>query len=196
MLKLFIFLSLFFASQANETKILAFAGSTRTDSLNKKLVREAAYLMGSDVQVIDLADFPMPLYDGDLEVEQGMPETVNQFRKLLRGSHVVLIASPEYNHSLSGLLKNALDWASRTDEGKRAHHDFQGIKFILLSASPSKGGGKKGLAHLKEILEDMGGEVLPVTYSLPLAHTAFDEEGHLLQPERVAELQALLSQIK
>src|ERR1700722_9272224 len=115
-----------------EINVLAFAGSTRVNSSNKKLIKEAASLagqMGAQVTLIDLRDFPMPFYDGDLEENEGMPENAQEFRRLINQSQVILIASPNYNGSFSGVLKNALDWASRSEEGGDAQDVFRGKKF-------------------------------------------------------------------
>ena len=97
-------------------KILAFAGSTRKDSFNKKLVKitgEAARLAGAQVTYLDLRDLPMPLYDGDLEAEQGIPQNARKLKALMLSHDGLLISAPEYNSSISGVLKNAIDWASR-----------------------------------------------------------------------------------
>ncbi len=99
-------------------KILAFAGSTRIDSYNKKLVKIAAAgarAAGSEVTYLDLRDIPMPLYDEDLEAQAGIPANVRSFKDLMVAHQGLLIASPEYNSSLSGVLKNAIDWASRPE---------------------------------------------------------------------------------
>jgi chromate reductase, NAD(P)H dehydrogenase (quinone) len=175
-----------------EVKVLAFAGSLREDSANKKLVREAARMakeQGATVTVIDLKDYPMPFFDEDLESTQGMPEMAKAFRRKILESNVVFIASPEYNHSFSGVLKNALDWASRTEEGDRAKGAFKGIKFALMSASPGKGGGAKGLPHLREVLQDVGASLLAMQVSIPNAYTAFDAQGSLIDPKLKADLQ-------
>jgi NAD(P)H-dependent FMN reductase len=107
-------------------RILAFAGSLRTDSFNKKLARigaEGARAAGAEVTLIDLRDFPMPVYDGDLEAA-GMPETVLQLKKLFLEHQGLLIASPEYNGSIPGPLKNAIDWVSRSAPGERPLASF------------------------------------------------------------------------
>ena len=98
------------------TKILAFAGSARKDSLNKKLLKIAAagaQTAGADVTLVDLADFELPLFNQDLESEQGMPEKAGEFKRLMIAHDGFLIASPEYNSAFSPLLKNTIDWASR-----------------------------------------------------------------------------------
>ncbi len=175
-----------------ESKVLAFSGSTRQESVNKKLVEEAAGMareMGAKVTVIDLKDYAMPFYDGDIEANQGMPEGAKALRKLMLESDLVLIASPEYNHSVSGVLKNALDWLSRNEEGKPSKDAFKGKRFALMSASPGKGGGARHLAHLKEIIEDVGGTVLSTQVSIPNAFSAFDAHGHLVNAQEKAALQ-------
>src|SRR4051794_3544661 len=102
----------------SEPKILAFAGSTRTASFNKQVVQiaaEGARAAGAQVEIIDLRDLPMPLFDQDLEAAEGLPENAKKFKALLRSSDALLIASPEYNSSISAVLKNAIDWASRAE---------------------------------------------------------------------------------
>lgn len=164
-----------------EINILAFAGSTRSESLNKKLVAEAANSasqMGGNVISIDLRDFPIPYYDEDLETKEGMPEKAKEFRKLLIQNDIILIASPEYNGSVSAVLKNAIDWASRGESGGSSREAFKGKKFIIMSASPSSGGGSKGLQHLKSIIENIGG-IVAAEVKVPDSFNAFDEKGHL-----------------
>ncbi len=102
-------------------KILAFAGSTRTDSFNKKLIRIAvtgATETGADVTVVDLRDFPMPLYDGDLEQREGLPPNARKLKDLMLTHQGFLISSPEYNSSVSAVFKNTIDWTSRQSEGE------------------------------------------------------------------------------
>lgn len=162
-------------------KILAISGSTRTDSYNKKLLIEAvetAKNLGAEVTVIDLKDFFMPFYDGDLEKE-GMPEGVKKFRRLIVEADGVIIASPEYNRSFSAVLKNALDWASRSEEGTFTRDAFENKLFALMSASGGKSGGKKGLAHLQDVIEDLGGTVLPVQVSVGKVHEVVNSQEGL-----------------
>lgn len=180
---------------AAQTRILALAGSTRQASVNKKLICEAADLarqMGAQVILIDLKDYPMPLYDADLESEQGMPEKAKQLRQLMIESDAILIASPNYNGSLPGVLKNALDWASRTEKARPSREAFRGKKFGLMSASPGRSGGSKGLNHLKEIIEDIGGCVIAQQVSIPFAHKAFDSNGCLKNAQQKLALTELI----
>lgn len=180
-----------------QTHVLAFAGSTRSESINKKLVLEAANIArqaGAVVKVIDLKDFPMPFYDADVETKQGMPFNAKQFRQLLLENQVILIASPEYNGSLSAVLKNAIDWSSRGADGNPSREAFKGKKFVLMSASPSGEGGARGLAHLRSIIEGVGGTVIERQMTLPNAYTAFDHQGHLTDAKQKEELNQLITQ--
>ena len=183
------------ATLSAETKVLAFAGSTRADSVNKKLIQEAAEIAtkkGANVTVINLGDYPLPFYDGDLETKEGMPVNAKKLRHLMQESQVILIASPEHNSSIPALLKNALDWASRSEKGGSSREAYKGKKFVLLSASPGKSGGQRGLVHLRSIIEDVGGEVLSEQISVPNAYTAFDTQGHLVDPQATQLLQNLI----
>ncbi len=165
-----------------ETKVLAIAGSTRADSYNKKLVKEASEIareMGAKVIVVDLNDFHMPFYDADFERREGMPANAKRLRSLMMSSDAIIIASPEYNASIPAVLKNAIDWASRSEDGKGSHDAFKGKKFAIMSASPGRGGGVRGLAHLRSIIEDVGGEVLEKQVTIPRAHTSFTADGNL-----------------
>jgi chromate reductase, NAD(P)H dehydrogenase (quinone) len=171
--------------------ILVFAGSIRKDSLNRKLARVAATKLegaGLDVTLADLRDYPMPMYDGDLEAA-GMPPQARAFRDLLKRHDLFVIASPEYNGSFSGLLKNAIDWASRGVDGDRPGSVFRGKRAALLSASPGQGGGRRGLRHARELLEMLGMDVLPLQVSVASAHQAFDPCGELARPEDAALLE-------
>lgn len=181
------------------TKVLAFAGSTREASLNKKLVRQAvafATQAGADVTFIDLKDYAMPFYDGDLEETGGMPANARALRQMMVDSQVIFIASPCYNDSIPAVLKNALDWASRGENGGSSREAFKGKKFVLMSASPGKAGGVKALVHLRTIIDDIGGSgtVVLQQLALPQANVAFDENGQLKDPKWNQELQELVIQ--
>ena len=169
-------------------KLLAFAGSTRSESFNKKLVQLAATGArdsGAEVTVIDLSQYPMPLYDGDLEKESGLPERALAFKQLLIEHHGFLIASPEYNSSISGVLKNAIDWASRPSAPKEPSLiAFKGKTIALMSASPGALGGLRGLLQLRTTLSTIGTIILPDQVTIPSAHEAFDEDGNLKAPEK------------
>jgi NAD(P)H-dependent FMN reductase len=164
-------------------KALVFAGSTRSDSLNRKLARFAASELerqGIEVTLADLRDFPMPLYDGDLEAESGLPGAAKSLKDLLRRHDVLVIASPEHNGSFPALLKNTIDWISRPEPGERPGAAFRGKTAVIMSASPGGGGGRRGLKHLREVLQNVGLSVHTAEVSVPRAHEAFDTDGRLL----------------
>lgn len=166
-----------------QPKILAFAGSTRMGSWNKKLVRVAAQgaeAAGVQVTFVDLRDYPMPLYDGDLEEKEGLPQNARRFKALLKVHQGLLIASPEYNSSMSGVLKNAIDWASRAEtDDEPSLIAFRGKVAALMAASPGKLGGLRGLAPLRSLLGNIGVIVLPDQVAVPQVEQAFDETGNL-----------------
>lgn len=174
------------------TKILALAGSTRKDSYNKTLlawVARRAEAAGAEVTVVDLRDYAMPLYDGDLESEAGLPEKAAELKRLAHSADAFLIASPEYNGSLTAVLKNAIDWLSRP--GAVEGSVFQDKVALLVSASPGGLGGLRGLRHLTEVLGNLGVFVLPGQRAVSRAHEAFDEGGEIKDEALRAQLEAL-----
>jgi len=175
-------------------KILAFAGSARRDSFNKKLIQVAvkgAQDAGADVTLLDLADFPMPLYDGDLEAEQGIPENVKALKELFLAHQGLLLSCPEYNSSITPLLKNTIDWVSRPVEGEGPLAAYQGKVCSIMSASPGALGGLRGLVHVRAILQNIGVIVLPKQMAISQANNAFADDGTLKdsrQQETIAGL--------
>ncbi|HET6457779.1 MAG TPA: NAD(P)H-dependent oxidoreductase [Nitrosopumilaceae archaeon] len=163
-------------------KILAFAGSTRTDSYNKKLVKissTGATDAGADVTIIDLRDFPMPIYDGDLEQKDGIPSNACNLKDIMLAHQGFLISSPEYNSSISAVFKNAIDWTSRQSEGEIPLACFKNKVAGIMSASPGMLGGLRGLVHVRSILGNIGVIVMPDQMTLAKAHEAFNEDGTL-----------------
>ena len=163
-------------------KILAFAGSTRVDSFNKKLVKIAAagaMENSVDVTVIDLRDYTMPLYDGDLEQQQGLPSNARKLKDLMLLHQGFLISSPEYNSSISGVLKNTIDWVSRPVEGEEPLACFKGRVAGIMSASPGALGGLRGLVHVRAILENISVIVIPDQIAVAKAHEVFNADGTL-----------------
>ncbi|MEE2912819.1 MAG: NAD(P)H-dependent oxidoreductase [Planctomycetota bacterium] len=145
-------------------KIIAFAGSIRKDSVNKRLARialKAAEEAGAKVTWVDLVDYQMPLYCQDYETEHGLPDTVIALKELLKSNDGFLIASPEYNGSLTGILKNVIDWTSRPNANEPRMACWNGKIAGLLAASPGGLGGLRGLSHLRTILAGIGTLVLP-----------------------------------
>lgn len=179
---------------ASSPSILILAGSTRQDSFNKKLVRVAgqgAEAAGATVTFIDLKDYPLPLYDGDLESEEGLPANALKLKELLLSHDGLLIACPEYNSSISGVLKNAIDWASRPAEGEKPLACFRGKVCALMSASPGALGGLRGLEPVRSILMNIGVMVLPDQVAVSKAHEAFGPDGNLHDAKQRASVEAL-----
>jgi NAD(P)H-dependent FMN reductase len=163
-------------------KILAFAGSTRIDSFNKKLVKIAAagaMENGTDVTVIDLRDFTLPLYDGDLEQKEGLPSNAQKLKDLMLSHQGFLISSPEYNSSISGVLKNMIDWVSRPSKGEEPLACFKDKVAGIMSTSPGGLGGLRGLVHVRAILENISVLVIPDQIAIAKAHEVFNSDGTL-----------------
>jgi NAD(P)H-dependent FMN reductase len=175
-------------------RILAFAGSTRRDSFNKKLVpiaAKGARDAGAAVTLIDLKDFPLPLFDQDFEAEQGLPENGKRLKKLFIDHEGLLIACPEYNSSITAVLKNAIDWVSRPAPGEPSLVAFRGKVATLMSASPGALGGLRGLVHVRSILGNLGVIVLPEQIAVAKAHEALQPDGSLRDPKQQAGIEGL-----
>lgn len=174
------------------SKILALSGSTSRDSLNRKLIHaavEAARAAGGDVTLLDLADYPLPLYNGDLEDKEGLPDNALRLKALFKEHDALLIASPEYNSSIPPILKNAIDWISREWQGESGLVPYQNKVAAIMAASPGSLGGMRMLPHLRQILNALGVLVLPAQLSLDHADEAFDAEtGALKAPARLHSL--------
>ncbi len=161
-------------------KILAFAGALRRDSTNKKTVLvavEGARNAGAEVTYIDLRDFPVSLYDGDLETAEGLPEQAIRLQQLMLAHDGFLISSPEYNSGISGTLKTYIDWTSRPHGDLPAGACYGGKAVALMSASPGALGGIRALPNVRSILGTMGVHVLPEEFCLGRSHEAFDDNG-------------------
>jgi NAD(P)H-dependent FMN reductase len=179
-------------------KILAFAGSLRRDSFNKKLARvaaDAARAAGAEVTLLDLRDLPMPIYDGDLEEADGIPPNAKRFKELMLAHQGLLISSPEYNSSISGVLKNAIDWASRQEKGETPLACFEGKVAGLLAASPGALGGLRGLVTVRSILSNIRVLVLPEQVAVTKAHEAFGPDDKLLDPKQHAAVEKLAKRL-
>lgn len=163
-------------------RVLAFAGSLRADSFNKRLVRVAARgaeRAGATVTVIDLAEHRLPVFDQDQEAAEGLPEAARTLKELFLSHDGLLIASPEYNSSLSAVLKNTIDWVSRPAEGEPPLACFADKVAGIMAASPGALGGLRGLVHLRAILGNLRVMVTPLQVAVPKAHEAFDDDGNL-----------------
>ena len=179
---------------ADAPAILAFAGSTRTGSFNKQLVKVAAAgarAAGADVTLVDLRDLPMPLYDGDLEASDGIPPNARTFKALMLAHQGLLISAPEYNSGITGVLKNAIDWASRAPPGEAPLACFTGKVAALMSASPGGLGGLRGLVHVRSILGNIKVLVLPEQVAVLRAHEAFIPDGSLKDAKHAASVEVL-----
>jgi NAD(P)H-dependent FMN reductase len=171
-------------------KILAFSGSTRSGSFNQQLVAiaaEAARSAGAEVSLVNLKDYPMPLFSEDIEANEGAPQSARAFKALLMEADGFLIATPEYNSSLTPTLKNAIDWASREAPGEPTLVAFTGKKVGLLSASPSGYGGARSLQQAQQLFGNIDVEVIERHFSLAKAHEAFDAEGELKDADLAAK---------
>lgn len=163
-------------------KILAFAGSTRVDSYNKKLVHvaaEGAKAAGATVTEIDLRDYPLPIFDEDLEKSGGLPDNGRRLKDLFLAHQGLIISSPEYNSSISAVLKNTIDWVSRPAANEAPLGCFADKVALLLSASPGALGGLRGLVHLRSILSNIKVIVLPEQFALVKAGESFNADGTL-----------------
>lgn len=166
----------------SKPKILAFAGSLRRDSFNKKLVKiaaDGAREAGAEVTVIDLADFPMPIYDGDIEAESGLPENAKKLKDIFKAHSGLLLSCPEYNSGITAVLKNTIDWVSRPPGDDKPLEAFDGKVCALVSASPGAYGGMRGLVHVRYVLGNIKVTLLPNTFSLAKASDAFAEDDTL-----------------
>ena len=165
-------------------RLLFFAGSTREGSFNRKLASLAHHIAeanGIEAVLAELKDYPMPIYNGDLEAKEGPPERARAFKALLGEYDGVFIASPEYNSSVTPLLKNTLDWVTRVREkGETGLEVFRSRVFAISGASPGSYGAMRSLLHLRQILEiGMGATVIPQQIAVPRAMDAFEADGSL-----------------
>ena len=166
------------------TRLLFFAGSARAKSHNKRLARLGATIAeanGIAATFADLGDYPMPIYDADLETAEGPPENARKLKALMKVHTGIFIASPEYNASITPLLKNTLDWVSHTrDDGEAPLEVFKTRVFALGSSSTGGMGGLRSLTTVRQVLElGLGALVLPDQFAVPKAQEAYDDHGHL-----------------
>ena len=165
-------------------RLLFFAGSAREGSFNKKLARLGQHIAeanGIEAVFVDLRDYPMPIYDGDLEADEGPPVKAREFKALLGEYQGVFIASPEYNSSITPLLKNTLDWVTRVRaKGETGLEVFKSRVFAISGASPGYYGAMRSLLTLRQILAvGIGALVIPEQIAVPRAMDAFEADGSL-----------------
>ncbi|MEJ7860971.1 MAG: NAD(P)H-dependent oxidoreductase [Pyrinomonadaceae bacterium] len=175
---------------SNTPRILAFAGSLREHSYNKRVVRTAmrgAKNAGAEVNYIDLRDFPMPIYNGDDHAKNGVDPNASRLQKLLSEYDGLLIACPEYNGSLSGALKNTIDWASRASDEYKMGEVFNGKVAAIMTASPGGFGGVRCLGHLRTVLSILGINVLPSEIAVGKVHEMYDGDALEMTNEKMKE---------
>lgn len=180
-------------------KILVLAASLRTGSFNAKLAEAVGRHLaqrGATVTRLDLADYEMPIYNGDIEAEEGVPFAARRLHEQFCDHNGIFIASPEYNANVSPLLVNLLAWVSRVSDNGGQAAAFGEPVFALGSASPGGFGGYRGLMTLRNMLElQLGARVLPTMVSVGTAHEAFDEDGNLTVPLPKGMLETLVSKL-
>lgn len=181
------------------TKILFFAGSARQDSVNKKLAKAAfEYALSRNVEAtyLDLAAYPLPIYDGDFEDQNGLPDNAKTLKQIFADHDGFFIASPEYNSSISPLLKNVIDWASRAEtKDEPPLKAYKGKVVAISAASPGGLGGIRGLVPLRMLLGNIGIFVTPSQLAIPGAHNAFDDHGGLIDDHQKATLEKIVSEL-
>jgi chromate reductase, NAD(P)H dehydrogenase (quinone) len=180
-------------------KILVIPGSLRTGSLNAKLAAVAAHQFaqaGAEVTRLSLADFPLPIYDGDLQTKSGVPKHAVDLKRMIGAHHGVLIVTPEYNSSVPPLLKNAIDWVSRVQDAHEARGQvFRGRAFAVAGASGGRLGGARALAALRLILSACQALVIPAQLALAFANDAYDDRDSLRHPPDIEALGILVRQL-
>jgi NAD(P)H-dependent FMN reductase len=170
------------ATEARQpVRLLVFAASLRAESINARLAALAAEAItanGAEVDLATMSEFVGPAYDQDVQTTDGFPAPIEELRDRITASDAFVIASPEYNASLPGMLKNSIDWVSRFSP-----QPFNERHGLLMSASPSMVGGNRGLWALRVPFEHLGARVYPDMFSLAQAHQAFDNDGRLANPQ-------------
>lgn len=177
-----------------QPKILAFAGSLRTGSFNKKLVQVAAKGArdaGAEVTYIDLRDYPLPVFDEDLEAAEGLHPNAKKLKEIFAAHQGLLISCPEYNSSISAALKNAIDWVSRPMDGEPPLGPFLNKVAVLMAASPGNYGGLRGLVTVRSLLGNIKVTVLPDQIAVARANEAFNPDGSLKDPQQQAAIMGL-----
>ena len=176
--------------------ILALSGSTRSGSFNTRALHvaaAAAEAAGAEVKVVDLKEYPLPIYNGDLEQAEGLPENAAQLQALFAEHDGLIIASPEYNGFFTPLLKNTLDWISRT--GEDTPDPYQGKVAMLVSASPGGLGGMRGLPHLRTLLSNLGVITLAGQVSISSAHGGFADDRLLKEVHKQKQMETLAASL-
>jgi len=183
---------------SDKPKVLCFAGSLRKDSFNKKLVKvacDAATKAGAEATFVDLKDYPMPIYDGDIEAGSGLPENAKKLKALMKSHDAFLIASPEYNSTFSAALKNAIDWCSRPEPDEKPLVCYTGKFAGLMAASPGALGGLRGLVGVRSMLSNINVVVVPEQIAISKAQEAFDAEGKLVDAKNQQTVEKIANRV-
>jgi NAD(P)H-dependent FMN reductase len=180
-------------------KILVIPGSLRTGSHNAKLSAQAAYEFaqaGVDVTRLSLADFALPIYDGDLQAKSGVPKNAINLKRMMAAHHGIVLVTPEYNSSIPPLLKNMIDWVSRVQDPHETRGQvFRMRPFAIAAASEGRLGGTRALAALRLILSALQATVIPSQLALSFADQAYDDMDRLKNPADIEALRALVRQL-
>jgi chromate reductase len=173
-------------------RVLAFAGSFRSGSYNRRLLQNAVEFVraGAEVDLLDLRDVAMPIYDGDLEEKDGRPEGARRFKERIASAGALLIATPEYNHGIPGGLKNAIDWASR-----RPGNPFRGKAALVIGCSPGPLGAVRSVLMVRQVLTALLAIIIPEMVVVPRADQAFDEQGRLKDEHLRASLEKACAEL-
>jgi chromate reductase, NAD(P)H dehydrogenase (quinone) len=181
----------------NPTKILVFAGSIRTGALSVKLAAAAAKeiaLVDAEVTTISLGDYPLPIYDGDIEAEKGVPDNAAKLARLIVAHQGVFVSTPEYNHSLPPLLTNTLAWISRIKH--TGTMPYRHKVYAMGGSSDGRFGGARAIVELRRVLaSSLGGIVIPSRVEVPMAQDAFDEAGELIDEASAKMLKVVARQL-
>jgi len=180
-------------------KILVIPGSLRTGSHNARLAAAAAHELaqaGAEVTRISLSDFPLPIYDGDLQSRSGVPKQAVNLKRMIGAHHGVLLVTPEYNSSVPALVKNTIDWVSRVQDPHESRGQvFRERAFAIAAASGGRLGGTRALAALRLILSACHATVVPNQLALSFAEDAYDDMERLKQPADIEAMTAMVRQL-
>lgn len=179
-------------------KILAFAGSARKDSHNKKLIRVASGMaeeLGSVVTLADMADYEAPLFNEDMEALSGIPESMQRFKTLIKAADGFLIATPEYNGFFPALIKNAFDWCTRVEEGEKVMEPTMGKRVGIMAAAPGPLGGVRAIPRLRDCMAEYGIMAVTGFATVPMAGEVFDDAGSLTSDKALKQVRGVVERL-
>lgn len=182
----------------SQVRVLVMSGSLRAASINTRLAACAGTALqeqGCEVDAVQMADFRLPVYDGDLEAAEGVPTAAVQLRERFKAADALLFCSPEYNGSVPGAFKNLLDWLSRPVGEESGLLPFKNKPVAIMASSPGALGGLRSLNHLRAVLSHVGCLVIPDQFGLPKGDQAFDDDGLLLEARHQKRVQAVTERL-